>query len=282
MSSIKDMFTSRFDDGVLIQFDYSQLEVIGLAWLSGDEALKKDITSGLDMHCLSASFISDYTYNEIYKAHKAGDVDMSALRKRAKPLGFLVQYGGAAGLMAHQTGLPKKLCQQFIDRYYARYVGVEIWQETVAADVLRNRKMSSYMVGGMSAGSSMITSPTGRRYTFIEQAAPSWMGKKLSFSPTQMKNFKVQGFATGDVVPMMLGRVNRLLKRDFPEVMLVNTTHDSVMLDSPPVTKRGGLIIQTQELLESAPQVLKEVFDIDFDMKLPVDVEMGPTWGTLK
>ena len=193
MSSIKDMFTSRFDDGVLIQFDYSQLEVIGLAWLSGDEQLKADIRGGLDMHCLSASFISDYTYNEIYKAHKAGDADMSALRKRAKPLGFLVQYGGAAGLMAHQTGLPKKLCQQFIGRYYTRYRVVEEWQERVAHDVLRNRTMSSHMVNGMSAASSMITSPTGRRYTFIEQAPPAWMGKKLSFSPTQMKNFKVQG-----------------------------------------------------------------------------------------
>ena len=141
--------------------------------------------------------------------------------------------------------------------------------------------MSHHMVGGMSAGSSMITSPTGRRYTFVEQAAPAWMGKKLSFSPTQMKNFKVQGFATGDIVPMMLGRVNRMLKKEFPEVCLINTTHDSLMLDVPADTDIN-LVSQTKELMESAPAVLEEVFDIDFDMKLPVDVEMGPTWGELE
>ena len=284
MSSIKNMFTSRFEGGTVIQFDYSQLEVIGLAWLSGDEQLKSDIRAGLDMHCMSASFAYDHTYEEIYREHKAGNGRFTKMRRDAKPLGFLVQYGGAAGLMAHQTGLPKKTCQQFIDRYYARYEGVKSWQDQVAADVLKNRKMSHHMVNGMSAGRSMISSPTGRRYTFIEQAAPEWMGKKLSFSPTQMKNFMVQGFATGDVVPMMLGRVNRYLKNYHPEVCLINTTHDSLMLDVPPMgpLEYSQLVNGTKKLLESAPSVLNDVFGIDFDMKLPVDMESGDTWGSLK
>ncbi len=289
MSTIKSCFTSRFERGHLIQFDYSQLEVICLAFLSGCVNLRHDLLNGVDMHCMSASFMSGKSYIEIKKGVDAGETWARELRQKGKPLGFLVQYGGAAGLMAKQTGLPKADCNAFIKRYYDRYTGVGDWQMSLAHNVQANRQPSTHriggtmidgkMVGGTPVGMSKVNSITRRRYTFIEQLAPAWMKAKTSFSPTQMKNFKIQGFATGDIVPMMLGRFNRWLKKEYPTVLIINTTHDSVMVDVPFNVTWSKFIADGIELLETAPMALKEVFDIDFDMPLKVEAELGDTWG---
>ena len=68
MSQIKNCIHSRWGtDGVIIQADYKQLEVYGLAYLSKDTQLKSDLLNGLDMHCVNASFIYNETYENIKK-----------------------------------------------------------------------------------------------------------------------------------------------------------------------------------------------------------------------
>lgn len=284
MSRIKECFISRFEGGSLIQFDYSQLEVVCLAFLSRDENLKNDLLSGIDMHCRAASFLTGKTYVGIKAAYDFGVPWAHEARQKGKTLGFLVQYGGAAGLMSQQTGLPKADCAKFIKAYYDRYSGVKTWQRAVAAAVAAGAKPSTTMVAGVQAKKSVITSVTGRRYTFVEQKAPGWAKGHLMFSPTQMKNFKVQGFATGDIVPMMLGKVNRLIHNTGigDAVKLVNTTHDSLMLDTNESINKAVLIGAVIMEMEKAPAYLNEIFGIDFDMKLPVEAEIGPNWGALK
>ncbi len=62
MSNIKECFISRHKGGSLVEMDYSQLEIIGLAVLSKDTQLKEDIQSGIDMHCMNAATM----YNDVY------------------------------------------------------------------------------------------------------------------------------------------------------------------------------------------------------------------------
>ena len=283
MSRIKECFISRWDKGLLVQFDYSQLEVICLAFLSGDEVLRDDLLSGTDMHCRAGSFLSGRDYTELKHAYDAGNEDAAKIRRQGKTLAFLVQYGGSGGLMHKQTGIPKKDCTHFIKEYYARYRGVKLWQDDVAQKIVKARKASTHMVGEVQAGSAKITSISGRIYTFVEQIAPAWVMTATSFSPTQMKNFLIQGFATGDVVPMMLGRTNRFLKEHWnPElVLMVNTTHDSIMLDVHPTVDAVRLVTEVIEQLEQAPAILEDIFDIKFDMPLKVTAEWGSSWGKL-
>ncbi len=284
MSTIKECFTSRFDGGSLIQFDYSQLEVVCLAFLAQDVMLRADLLAGKDMHCMSGAFMLGKTYEEVKEAYDMGRKWAMEARHKGKPLGFLVQYGGAAGLMAKQTGLPKKDCTNFIKEYYNRYKGVKEWQNLVARDVEANAVVSDIMIGNDQAKKSVINSLTGRRYTFVEQRAPAWASRPTSFSPTQMKNFKIQGFATGDIVPMMLGKVNRFLYDEEvqDDVLIINTTHDSIMLDCAEDIEHETLIPAVINEMEKAPQYLEEIFDIDFDMPLKVTAELGPNWGALK
>lgn len=288
MSQIKSCFISRYKGGVLVQFDYSQLEIVCLAFLSKDSRLRDDLRSGVDMHCRMASFMTGVDYSIIVTAVASGDKEWIEKRKQAKALGFLVQYGGSATLMAKQTGLQVKDCKAFIKGYYNRYFEVKEWQEEIAMEVVTHRRPSKHMTpSGLQLAQSTIVSVTQRRYTFIEQLAPAWSGKAISFSPTQMKNFPVQGVATGDLVPMMLGRWNRWLRTNWPKgVKLINTTHDSAMIDVDFENMSSGdvmaLLNNSRAFLETAPDVFKEVFDIEFDMPLKVDVEWGENWGDMK
>jgi len=62
MSKIKECFTSRFEGGKIVEFDYSQLEVIGLAVLSKDPQLMKDLRDGLDLHCVNTASLYQKDY----------------------------------------------------------------------------------------------------------------------------------------------------------------------------------------------------------------------------
>jgi len=84
MSQIKTCIKSRWDkDGVIIEADFKQLEVFGLAFLSQDKQLRTDLLSGLDMHCINASFLYNAAYEDIKTAVDSGDHRWIAKRKQA-------------------------------------------------------------------------------------------------------------------------------------------------------------------------------------------------------
>lgn len=282
MSQIKKHFTSRWEDGYIVEADFSQLEVIALAFLSQDPQLIADIKAGTDMHCMNASFLYSARYEDIKDAYDRGDKDWTYKRKVAKGPGFLIQYGGGAGTMAKNTGLTKKQCQQFIDNYYHRYPMVKAWQDDVMQQVRASRTWDgvSRTKGGLPQGTGEYVSITGRRYSFTEYDNDFRPGE-VSFSPTQMKNYPVQGFATGDIVPLVLGELFSVLKNDSvlsDNFLMINTIHDSVLFDVSDIETLNCGVPIIKETMEKAPEYLKQYFDIDFDLELKVDVEVGPNW----
>ena len=143
MSNLKQAFISRFDDGYIIEADFSQLEVIGLAFVSQDPVLYQDLRDNIDMHCLGASWLTGEDYDTLVTAHKAGDEYWSNKRQDAKALNFALQYGAGAKTLSVNTGLPKALCQEFIERKAQRYKKVTSWQQSVS------QSRSSYVTRGV-------------------------------------------------------------------------------------------------------------------------------------
>ena len=84
MSNIKACFESRFPRGYMVEADYSQLEVITAAVISGDPMMKKDVRDGIDAHSQSASWLNPESYEEIREGYLAGDVRFAKMRKEAK------------------------------------------------------------------------------------------------------------------------------------------------------------------------------------------------------
>ena len=274
MSDIKKFFTSRWEDGYIVECDFSQLEVAVLAYLSQDPQLMKDLKEGVDIHSINAQ-------------HLFGKNFTDKQRKIAKSLSFQLQYGAGAKSMAESNSIDIKIAKQFIETYYSRYKEVKNWQDDIAERVKRNRSPSKKRTAAnRPAGMSRIDSETGRVYTFTEYDAPDFMrdrGVDTSFSPTQMKNYPVQGLATGDIVPMIVGELLDVIKDDSSlasRALLVNTVHDSIVLDVQAEVLEEA-IETTIKVMESAPKLLRKNFGIDFNMPLPAEASYGRNWGEM-
>lgn len=285
MSKIRECFTSRYTGGKILEADYSQLEIIALAHLSGDLQMAADIRVGTDLHRVRAA--------QMYGV-ALGDVTAKQ-RQIAKVFSFQLQYGAGAKSMAASCGVDVQVAKNFIKQYYARYPQVKIWQDAVAAEYTARRVPSERLTPkGVSAGMGWHKSITGRRYVLYEDDNP-FAGQRhwgtgghepsTNFSPTKMKNYPVQGFATGDIVPMMLGEVFDWIKNDskWDNYKLINTVHDSILFDVCPKCYEdlrdfvGGL----KEVMEGAPALLDSKFGIKFDLPLKVDVKVGDNWGVM-
>ena len=289
MAHIKECFRSRFgSEGVIVEADFSQLEVIGAAIVSNDPMMKQDILDGIDSHCQSAAWLNPkYSYEEIRQGYLEEDAYFSKLRKNAKAPRFELQYGAGAKSIAANNGLTVEQAQGFIDRYYERYAILKKFQEHVMDCVKRSIKPSERRSpSGLPLGVGKWKSSTGRIYTFYEQEAPKFMqdkGTLTSISPTQIANYPMQGFSTGDIVPEVLGRLHRALSEDdelYDFFLPINTIHDSIIFDvHTSVLTRGSRIVK--ETMEKAPQWMWERFGIDIDLPLGVDLEYGVTWEHL-
>lgn len=287
MANIKECFMSRFDDGYIMEADFSQLEVIGVAYLSQDKNMYEDILNGVDSHSQSASWLNDYSYEEIREGYLAGDEFFSNMRKKAKGPRFELQYGAGAKSIAENNGISKDAAQAFIDNYYGRYQTLKEWQDGNIRTVEQSRAPTDRKTAsGVPLGTGVLKSITGREYRFYEFDAPEFLvrrGQLTSFSPTQIKNYPSQGFATGDVVPLVLGRLYRELKKDDSlrdRCLLINTVHDSVIFDCDS-SVLDMAAHKVRDIMQSAPEMLKDRFGLDFDLPLNVDVEYGRNWSDI-
>lgn len=198
----------------------------------------------------------------------------------------MLQYGSGYKNMARQLDIPEKTAKRFIDSYYDKYAGVASYQEDMVNEVTKNRRRHD----DDTTLSSKYKSATGRVYTFqdVEYTGYSGSGwgksKTPTVSPTQVKNYPVQGLATGDIVPTMLGRVHEALMEladnDYKRVLLINTVHDSLMFD----VHREWLEIWKDvvyPILKNTNEYIEQCYGIKLPTRLKVDVEYGPSWSEL-
>lgn len=264
---IKRAYVSRYGGvGQVLELDYSQLEMVALAYLANDQQLIDDINAGRDMH--------RELYNGMY-----GRYPTDAERKPFKRFSFLLVYGGGAATLMAQSGCDRATATKFIKTFYTRYKGVKAYHEHITKEADAKAVVHYDPTKSGPQYTYYHSSPTGRHYVF-NKYANAFRGGEMTFSPTELKNWPIQGFATGDVVPMMVGLLLRKLEEaglTSNGVKLVMTVHDSVVLDVP-----EKLLYTTAEIskqvLESAPQALKQYFGIDFPCKLSVGVDAGYNW----
>jgi DNA polymerase I-like protein with 3'-5' exonuclease and polymerase domains len=268
----KDLFHGR---GTLVEADYSQLEIRVLAELSGCGQLRRDLDEGVDLHAVRASEwlrkpLADVTSGE---------------RKQAKQISFQLQYGAGIKSIAKTNGITEADAKRFVDCYYARYPGVRLWQDTTEGAVTLTRKPSSKKgPSGMPLGKGTLSYGYGRGFTFYEKENHGY-GKPSGFYPPDLKNYPVQGVATGDVVQLCLGRLaraqlvdSRLRHHDWA---MVNTVHDSILIGchEKDLTYVTDMV---QYYMEDMPRWLKEQFGWYFETPLPTDVKVGATWFDMK
>lgn len=124
--------------------------------------------------------------------------------------------------------------------------------------------------------------PTGTRYVWSQHETPSFLkdrGKYVGFSPTERKNWPVQGLG-GEIVQTMVGKVFRDFSRHdnySNGAYMINTVHDCLLIDAHTDVYKW-VIDNTKAILEKVPNVFNYYFDMKIDVPFPVSVEVGLNW----
>jgi len=187
-----------------------------------------------------------------YTAKFLTDMGQDTSRQEAKARTFAPLYGAMNGSTAE-----KAYNIHFIDKYK----GIKGWHQKLQDEAIRNKS---------------VTLPTGRQFSFPDARRNRNGG---SSGATKIKNYPVQGFATADIVPLCLVNLRRSMKEKGLTSVIVNTVHDSVLLDC-----RVDEVDSVMHILENemSPgnirQMIEGFYGFDMDIPLTIDTKRGSDW----
>lgn len=290
-SEVKKMFTSRFGrtEGRMAEIDYSQLEVVIQGVLTKDKQLVQDLNDRVDFHCKRLAVKLNEPYADVLlKAKKDPNhpehEKYAQLRTFAKEFSFQRAYGAGVDAVVASTGMSKADVEALVEAENKLYPGVAEFDRRLEALIIKNRKSTTnklYIEGvAFTQGISHWDSPTGTRYTWREGITPDFMhrqGKYTGFSPTERKNYPVQGFG-GEVVQAILGKLFRYMlanDRFGGNVLLVNSVHDCVWLDG-----KADIIEkvakEVKQIMETIPELYNSTFpNLNVNVPFPTELEIG-------
>lgn len=300
---------------ICCSIDFSQLEIYVLALLSKDPILIDDLLKGIDFHILRLSYAEDMEYDEVYKLCKIDKLpEWELKRTKAKTISYQKIYGASPKSLAKSTGLDESVVQKIFDKEDITYSGVKDFNDRVANDVRKTSTMSyaknipkykkgftkcsKRFIGGIELLPVMrdklnadyfddvfrhvgyYTSITNKRYAFEEMANYNYKGSiRKGFSPTQIKNYPMQGTAA-DVVALATAEVFKYSLTTNNTVKLCNQIHDSLEF----YIKKGSedLTIKTiQSIMNNIPGLFKKYLGIEIPFQFKTDVKIGDDFANM-
>ena len=233
---IKRVFISRWEGGKIIESDFAQLEFRTAAFLAQDKTAMHEIDTGFDVHSYTAKVISD-----------AGQ---PTTRQEAKAHTFAPLFGA--------TGYGRSKAEAaYYKQFVEKYKGIASWHNRLGNEAVNEGK---------------ITNVSGRQYAFPDVIRRE-NGTVSHF--TMIKNYPVQGFATGDVVPVVLIELDRLLQP--MHSCLVNSVHDSMVIDTHPdeIDDVLGIISLINTNLND---MIQKEYNIKVNVPLLLESKIGDNW----
>lgn len=270
----KKVFVPRNPNGLLIEADFGQIEIVALAYLSQDKQLIYDLNTGIDIH--TALFMDMYHVPPTKEERKA-----------FKPLTFGLIYGAGPKTLAKQGKVPLSVAKNFIEAFYRRYPQVQDWHTNILLQASANgESLGKKTKLGMPAKTYKQTVlGTGRVLEYTEYDNEYKGRGAVSFSPTEIKNYPVQSFATADIVPLVLGKLYRVLKNHpvlADKCLMIMTIHDSILFDLSDPAYLSDSIEVIKSVMEQAPAYLKGTFGIDMGLRLTTGITAGKNWYDMK
>ncbi len=239
---IRSAFTAA-PGHMLISADYSQIELMVMAHLSQDENLLAAFREGVDVHRRTAAFIFAIDEKDVSAEH----------RRVAKTINFGVIYGMSAFRLARDLGIPNARAQSFIDTYFGTYAGVASFiQKTIA-----ETEKTGY-----------TTTLFGRRRRI--PAINSRNKNERQAAQRVAVNTPIQGTAA-DIVKLAMLRVNRILRKEAPEVAMLLQVHDELLFEVPESSVEKASVLIRKEM-EGAARLA---------VPLKVSLEASFSWGDM-
>ncbi len=223
------------DGNVLIDADYSQIELRLLAHFSGCKELVSAYCEGLDIHTTTAAQVFDVPLEKV----------TAQMRRDAKVVNFGIIYGMSAFSLSKDIGTTTKKAQEYIDRYFATYSSIK---DYLQANV-ESAKINGYSMTLL-----------GRRRVINEVKSSNFTVR--SFGERAAMNMPLQG-SSADIIKLAMIGVAKKLKEENLKAKLVLQVHDELVIDCP------------KEEVEKVSQILKTEMENAVTLKVPLTVEVG-------
>jgi DNA polymerase-1 len=229
---------------VLLDADYSQIELRLLAAISGDEAMTEAFLSGYDIHAATAMKIFGVSAENV-------TID---LRKRAKAVNFGIVYGMGEFSLAADLKISRADAKNYIDGYLGAYPKVSEYLKNVVAAA----KQDGY-----------VTTMFGRRRYIPELSSSRKM--EVAFGERVAMNSPIQGTAA-DIIKLAMVNIDRKLKEKGYDARLILQVHDELIIESHKDCAREVRALMREEM-ENA---------VKLSIPLTVEIAEGASWYEAK
>ncbi|WP_332776503.1 DNA polymerase I [Polaromonas sp.] len=225
---------------VIASADYSQIELRIMAHISGDEALLRAFTDGVDVHRATAAEVFGVSVAQV----------SSEQRRYAKVINFGLIYGMSSFGLARNLGIETKAAAAYIDKYFQRYPGVKQYMD----ETKQSAKSKGYVetVFGRRLYLPEINSPNGPRRSGAERAAI---------------NAPMQGTAA-DLIKLSMNQVQQVLDDEKRATKMIMQVHDELVFEVPEA--------EVDWLKTEIPRLMAGVADLK--VPLLAEIGVGPNW----
>ena len=229
---------------VLVNADYSQIELRLLAHISGDETMRRAFRTGEDIHTVTASQVFGVAPADV----------TSLMRSRAKAVNFGIVYGISAFSLAQDIGVSQPEAKRYIEHYLAKYSGVRDYMTRIVAEAKEKGQVETLF---------------GRVRPMPELKAADFNTR--SFGERVALNMPIQGTAA-DIIKLAMIRVHQRLETEGLAAKLVLQVHDELIVECPEAEAA-----QVAALLE---REMEQV--ITLSVPLTAEAKSGKTWYDAK
>ena len=241
---LRRYFLPENRDYVIVDADYSQIELRLLAAVSGDDNLCEAFREGADIHASTAAAVFGVPRDAV----------TPEMRKKAKAVNFGIMYGIGAFSLADDIGVSRQEAQAFIDRYLGQFPKIDAYLKRTIAEAYEN---------------GFVTTLFGRRRYIAELSGKNKMQQK--FGERVAMNSPIQGTAA-DLIKLAMIRVHRRLKAEGLDARLILQVHDELLIEA------------NRSCADRAKTILREEMESAAKLPVPLTVEIhsGDTWFDAK
>ena len=242
-AEIRKMFIPK-PGCVLVDADYSQIELRVLAHIAKDETMRQAFRSGMDIHTVTASQVFAVEPEQV----------TSLQRRHAKAVNFGIVYGISEFSLAEDIGVSRYEAKDYIESYLNNYRGVRDYMKQVVADA-RERGYTETMFG---------------RRRYIPELKSSNFNIRQGAERMTL-NTPIQGTAA-DLIKLAMIRVDTALRENYPEAKLLLQVHDELIVECP-----EAIASQVAELISREMELVAEL-----SVPLTAEAKIGKSWYDAK
>jgi len=241
---IRKMFVASDDEHILIDADYSQIELRVLAHYAEDENMTDAFLSESDIHAVTASQVFGVPLSEVTDDQ----------RRSAKAVNFGIVYGIGEFSLAGDLKIPIKVAKQYIDSYLEKYSGVKNYMKNIKTQAKEDGYVKTLM----------------NRVRYIpELKSPNYNIR--SFGERVALNTPIQGTAA-DIIKLAMVKVYDRLRLEGLKSKLILQVHDELIIDACVSEK------------DKVCAILKEEMEGAMKLRVPLvaDMNSGKSWYDAK